>query len=316
MQRINIKLIAEELDYSSWDEVRNKINELSDFPNYLEETLYFANEIWYGREKVKNSIIKIIKSVSYIENNKKYYFDIDGIKYSRTFLYANFNCVGCDKNFNFCYNWHNARPFNCFLCKKCKKSIVHKCKDYRAKFEKSMIEKYGVRRPIQCEEIAAKFRNTMQQRYGVNYSGENPELLAKARSKLKFHGKSKIETQFTDLLKEKYGEDRIKCTGFEKFYFGDRWFYPDTIIDGNKIIEFFGDYWHGNPKLYDAEEIVAHDTTAKDLWEFDEKRIELMRLKGYKVFIVWEQDWLKNKKELLEELDKFINEKTTLLQRK
>lgn len=305
MDTINIKSIAEELQYKNWEEIRNKINELSDFPNTLEETLYFANELWTGKEKNKGNLIGKFNVAYYIEDKKKYFL-IDGAKYNISNLYASFNCVGCDKVFNFCYQWHDKRPLNSFLCRKCKKSIVHKCDDYRLRYENSMLEKYGVKRPYQSEVFMQKFCNTMQERYGVNFSGESPELLAKTREKLKFNGKSKIEDQFSKIIKEKYGSDRIKCTGRERVYIDKKWVYPDIIIDGTKIIEFFGDYWHGNPKLYKSDAIIAHDCQAKDIWEFDKQRLKLMESAGYKVLVIWEQDWIKTKDKVLTELDEWI----------
>lgn len=62
------------------------------------------------------------------------------------------------------------------------------------------------------------------------------------------------------------------------------------IPDFGVIVEFFGDYWHCNPKFYDSKyyhKILK--VTASEKWEFDKKRIdEILELTGYSVLVIWE----------------------------
>jgi len=61
------------------------------------------------------------------------------------------------------------------------------------------------------------------------------------------------------------------------------------IPSKNKVIEYFGDYWHCNPKKYkdDYYHTQVHKT-AKEIWEQDKKRIQLLKNNGYGVKVIWE----------------------------
>lgn len=70
---------------------------------------------------------------------------------------------------------------------------------------------------------------------------------------------------------------------------------PDYIYrdweNGNFIVEFYGDHWHANPIKYQADDIInPTNKTAKEIWQKDKERIELLEKHGYKVYIVWESD--------------------------
>ena len=59
----------------------------------------------------------------------------------------------------------------------------------------------------------------------------------------------------------------------------------------NLIIEYNGDYWHCNPKKYGADYFnQKKQKTAKELWEYDKNKIDLIKEKGYNLEIVWESD--------------------------
>lgn len=81
-----------------------------------------------------------------------------------------------------------------------------------------------------------------------------------------------------------------------------KWFYPDIRIDKNIIIEFYGNYWHANPRIYQANDIIHHKNTAKQSWEHDKKRIKILEDSGFKVFIVWEDEYQNNKKQTIENI--------------
>jgi G:T-mismatch repair DNA endonuclease (very short patch repair protein) len=59
----------------------------------------------------------------------------------------------------------------------------------------------------------------------------------------------------------------------------------------NLIIEFNGDYWHCNPKKYNADYYnQVKGKTAKELWDYDKNKIDLIRSYGYNLEVVWESD--------------------------
>jgi len=79
----------------------------------------------------------------------------------------------------------------------------------------------------------------------------------------------------------------------------------DYAVDGlykNTVIEFYGDYWHCNPKYYKPD--YWHDQikmTASEKWDSDKKRINYLKECGYDTIIVWEDDWTNNKEQVIKE---------------
>lgn len=70
---------------------------------------------------------------------------------------------------------------------------------------------------------------------------------------------SKLETNWLNSLNisEKYRNKSIKIN--------NRIFYPDAIDAQNKIIyEFYGDFWHGNPKIFNANDVNKYNK--KNIW--------------------------------------------------
>jgi len=59
---------------------------------------------------------------------------------------------------------------------------------------------------------------------------------------------------------------------------------------GNKIVEFYGDYWHSKPS-----QIVL-----------DEKKENILKAKGYEIFLVLEKDYKKNKQKIIKETINFL----------
>lgn len=70
-------------------------------------------------------------------------------------------------------------------------------------------------------------------------------------------------------------------------------------------IEFNGDYYHMNPKIYKETDTVFYKT-AKEIWEKDLKKKKLCGYKGIKLITIWEKDWIESheeiKKNILEEI--------------
>lgn len=91
----------------------------------------------------------------------------------------------------------------------------------------------------------------------------------------------------------------------EKF---GRGFHPDYTLD-KKIIEFNGDYWHCNPKMYKPDEtITIHgvEKIVKYIWAKDIERYEILSKMGYEVKVVWENDYVKNPEKILDECVDFL----------
>jgi hypothetical protein len=69
------------------------------------------------------------------------------------------------------------------------------------------------------------------------------------------------------------------------------------VVDGidrenNTIYEFWGDFWHGNPKVYDPDEInPVTKTTFGSLYEKTQDKIKDLKDAGFKVISIWESEW-------------------------
>jgi hypothetical protein len=75
-----------------------------------------------------------------------------------------------------------------------------------------------------------------------------------------------------------------------------------TKVDGwikqsNTILEFHGDYYHGNPNKYDADQWnETTKCTFGDLYESTMERMDNLKTMGYNVIYIWEGDYKKWKK--------------------
>lgn len=62
--------------------------------------------------------------------------------------------------------------------------------------------------------------------------------------------------------------------------------------ESNTIYEFNGDYWHGNPILYDQDDInKVTKTMFKELYEKTLRKEEFCKSQGYNYVSLWEYDW-------------------------
>jgi len=76
----------------------------------------------------------------------------------------------------------------------------------------------------------------------------------------------------------------------------------------NLIIEYFGDYWHCNPKKYDENYFnQKKDKTAKQIWDYDKDKIDLISNFGYNLEVIWESDLKHDNKKILEILNKYYS---------
>jgi len=114
-----------------------------------------------------------------------------------------------------------------------------------------------------------------------------------------------IEKKFFNDMKNMCGDRVERCTLRSP---DGGWLFPDLIMfDIGYVIEFYGNYWHANPDIYSAEDIVHHGIKASEIWEKDEKRLKKLSSIGFETEIVWEQNYKKDRKSTLQKIDGFIN---------
>jgi len=79
---------------------------------------------------------------------------------------------------------------------------------------------------------------------------------------------------------------------------------PDFYYN-NCIIEFYGDYWHANPNIFDSKDMIK-GVYAEDIWLKDKNRIAKLEQSNYRVLIIWENEVNSNKQEMLEKCVNFL----------
>lgn len=100
-------------------------------------------------------------------------------------------------------------------------------------------------------------------------------------------------------------EMTLYCKEIKKNFFYDCYF-----KEKNLIIEFNGDVFHGNPKLFlenDCPNPYDKTQTSKDIWEYDKIKLRTALSKNYKIIIIWEKYYDTNKEQLINQILNYIN---------
>jgi len=118
---------------------------------------------------------------------------------------------------------------------------------------------------------------------------------------------SKLEKEFTTLLSNVIGP--LECTS-DKNPFG-KWspllntYVVFDIKHKNCIIEFNGNYWHANPKIY-KDTAPIRGVTANDIWRRDQLKMQTVKNLGFSVLTVWEYEFTADKIVTIERVKTWI----------
>lgn len=91
---------------------------------------------------------------------------------------------------------------------------------------------------------------------------------------------------------------------------GGIWIYDFVDLDNRKIIEYNGDQYHANPKIYKSEDYphpFRKGKKSSEIWEKDKLKLEVARSNGFEVLVVWDSEYRKNKKQVIEKCLNFLN---------
>ena len=69
--------------------------------------------------------------------------------------------------------------------------------------------------------------------------------------------------------------------------------YDFIIYDLNLILEINSDYWHANPSIYKADDLIqypGHQLLASEVWKKDLDKKKLAISKGYNIIYIWSKD--------------------------
>lgn len=72
------------------------------------------------------------------------------------------------------------------------------------------------------------------------------------------------------------------------------------------IIEFYGDYWHTNPKKYSNDFILYAKVTAQEKRIQDGIRIKVLEALGYNILIIWEGTYKTDSESILKQCINFF----------
>ena len=177
------------------------------------------------------------------------------------------------------------------------------------KARKTNLKKYGVEYTLQDPKIKKKITKTNLKKYGVaNPFFINNKNYYSKMSQILFW---KLYNQISKELQEKtyFAELNIE---FFKNDNGKIYAY-DFVISSKKIcIEFNGDIWHGNPKIYNKSDCPIKfgnkkKITAGELWEQDIIKNNFLIECDFKMLIVWESEYKENPDKIIKNCLHFIN---------
>jgi G:T-mismatch repair DNA endonuclease (very short patch repair protein) len=82
----------------------------------------------------------------------------------------------------------------------------------------------------------------------------------------------------------------------------------DIANDEEKIVfEYYGDLWHANPRFHKPDDYIdVIKMTASEKWLKDRKRNFMLINSGYKVIIIWENQWLNDRIKVFEKFKENI----------
>ena len=88
-------------------------------------------------------------------------------------------------------------------------------------------------------------------------------------------------------------------------------FYDKTL---NLVIEFYGDLWHRNPKMFNGDDIVTNifntneKYLVKDVWKRDEiRKNNIINVLNCNFLVIWESEIKKSEKKKQKTIDKIVN---------
>lgn len=174
--------------------------------------------------------------------------------------------------------------------------------DIREKFEKGMLSRRSYKKEnhprwgVVLDEDTkrkigvgnkGKFKGmTWEKMYGKEMADlrriENAEKMALTNSKLLNNRTSKKEKK----LLEVYGP-----LGFKQNRQIGKYTVDFVKEETKEIVEYYGDYWHCNPKIYPATYFNRSiGMSAAEKWKYDEERKKYLQDRGYSVTVIWESE--------------------------
>lgn len=168
------------------------------------------------------------------------------------------------------------------------------------------IERYGE------DEGRARWK-ARQEKWIESYNDKSPEEMAEINAKKAKGVKSNniFISECEKEIGEFLNENSKELVENQFLYYStklDKWFSYDFRI-GNKVIEYHGDYWHCNPNKYTEDFYHQQQRkTAKDIWNKDRTKKEILEENGYSLLVIWESDYKKDKQGTIQKCINFLTQ--------
>jgi len=162
------------------------------------------------------------------------------------------------------------------------------------------IDKYG-------EEDGKRVWKERQDKWQDTLNSKPEKEKARINSLKCGHGftVSKAERELIKMLSESYPDIE---TSYSIFYDEGSKYYIYDIKVGDKIIEYNGDFWHANPKIYDETFYNrVSKKSAKDIWEKEVHKDKIANDNGFDVLKIWESEYKSDKQECIDRCVNFLN---------
>jgi hypothetical protein len=111
---------------------------------------------------------------------------------------------------------------------------------------------------------------------------------------------SKISIDWLDFLSKYYNVNIQHALNSNEFKIPNTKYKADGYCkETNTIYEFHGDYWHGNPKLFNKDTLnIITKTTFGELYNKTIEREQIIKNEGFNLVVMWELDWTKINKSI------------------
>jgi hypothetical protein len=218
------------------------------------------------------------------------------------------------------YNKSRSITLDTMILKYGEKNGTLKYEDYCKKqaFTNS-IEYLGEERYFKINKLKGHSYETYLKRYGSHEKAlENLEIFWQKQSKNYFSKNSqKLFVELCnrfDFFGERIyyasltGEYGIYSQIFKKFFK-----YDFVSLDLKLAIEFHGDHYHGNPKIYGPNDFLRGrgqtNIKAKEKWICDDIKINaLLEERKIHTIVVWEKEYIENNENVIRRIGEYVNE--------
>lgn len=164
------------------------------------------------------------------------------------------------------------------------------------------IKKYG-------SEQGLKIWQARQNRWQSTLNSKSEEEKARINKLKLFKGGSTSKGELH--LIEQISNYGINCKKQYAILKNKTQYYVYDIVYDKKIIEYNGDYWHASPAKYKDTDIIKFPNktiSVKEIWNKDQDKIKFAESKGYKVLVIWESEFKKNREEVINKCIQFLTQ--------